>query len=235
MAGRGVTPSCQFPFWDRFWANVRIIFASRVRSPSFTPRIENEAEHFCASFSEPLFSFAMRISALLFLTSVVLGANEFVFAGKVSANKTSKTDCVSFAEAAKHVGSSQCVVGTVMHVENGSNGTTFLTFCAEARACPFTVVVFPADRKKVGDIRQLEGRQIEIKGTIQDYEGRSEIVLRRTQQLGEGAFLLFPPVPTEYDVEKAGHSARGSTHAKKPKKKTTQQGAPISIEEPGEP
>ena len=176
----------------------------------------------------------MRISALLILTSIFLAANSG-FASKPSANKPSKTDCVSFAEAAKHVGSSQCVIGTVVHVENGLNGTTFLTFCAEARACPFVVVVFPADRKKVGDIRQLEGRQIEIKGTIEDYEGRPEIVLRRTQQLGEGAFLLFPPVPTEYDVEKAGHNARGSTHAKKPKKTTTQQGAPVSIEEPGEP
>src|SRR5579862_256612 len=180
-------------------------------------------------------SFAMRISALLFLASIVFGASQFVFAGKASANKPSNTDCVSLAEAAKHVGSSQCVIGTVMHVENGSNGTTFLTFCPEARACAFVVVVFPADRKKVGDIRQLEGRQIEIKGTIQDYEGRPEIVLRRTQQLGEGAFLLFPPVPADYDVEKAGHNARGSTHAKKPKKTTTQQGAPVSIEEPGEP
>jgi hypothetical protein len=41
------------------------------------------------------------------------------------------------------------------------------------RVCPFTVVVLPADIRKVRDIRQLEGRPIEIKGTIQDYDGRA--------------------------------------------------------------
>src|SRR5208283_2530066 len=108
--------------------------------------------------------------------------------------------------------------------------------CQEAKACPFTVVVFPADLKKMGDVRQLEGRQIEIKGTVQDYDGRAEIILRRSQQLGEGAFLLFPQVPTDYDVERAGHNrAGGSTHAKAAKKTTTKQGEPMSIEDPGEP
>jgi hypothetical protein len=59
----------------------------------------------------------------------------------------------------------------------------------------------------MGDIRQLEGKQIEIKGTIQDYRGHAEIVLRRTQQLGKGAFLVFPPVPTDCDVERQGHNS----------------------------
>ena len=103
----------------------------------------------------------------------------------------------------------QCVRGTVLHVEDGRNGVKLLNFCKEAKACPFTVVVFPADLKKMGDVRQLEGRQIEIKGTVQDYDGRAEIILRRAQQLGEGAFLLFPQVPTDYDVERAGHYSAG--------------------------
>ena len=111
------------------------------------------------------------------------------------------------------MGTTQCVSGTVLRVENGSKGVTFLNFCKDSKACPFTVVVFPADLKKMGDIRQLEGRQIEIKGTIQDYDGRAEIVLRRSQQLGEAAFLLIPPVPTDYDVERAGHNSAGKFYA----------------------
>ncbi len=87
----------------------------------------------------------------------------------------------------------------------------------------------------MGDVRQLEGRQIEIKGTIQDYDGRAEIVLRRSQQLGNAAFLLFPSVPADYDVERGGHKASGSTHAKAPKKTTSKEGDPMSIEDPGEP
>jgi DNA/RNA endonuclease YhcR with UshA esterase domain len=175
----------------------------------------------------------MRFSVLIFCLAAVLAMGEAGFA-----RNTSKVECVSFAEASQHVGTTQCVSGTVLHVENGGKGVIFLNFCKDkdSKACLFTVVVFPADLKKMGDVRQLEGRQIEIKGTIDYYDGRAEIVLRRSQQLGEGAFLLFPQVPTDYDVERAGHSrAGGSTHAKAAKKTTTRQGKPVSIEDPGEP
>lgn len=171
----------------------------------------------------------------LFLTCLL---GTFLAMGKVGfASNAPKHDCVSFAEASKHVGVTQCVRGTVLRVEDGSNGVTLLNFCRDAQACPFTVRVLPSDLKKVGDIRQLEGQQIEIKGTIEDYDGRAQIVLRHTQQLlGDAAFLLFPRVPTDYDVERAGHyRAGGSTHAKAAKKKTTKQGEPVSIDDPGEP
>lgn len=174
--------------------------------------------------------FFMRFLTLNFILGIVLVLNGMCFA-----RDTSPTSCVSFAEASKHVGTAQCVSGTVLRVEDGRNGAKRLNFCKEAQACPFTVVVFPSDLKKMGDIRQLEGRQIEIKGTIQDYDGRPQIVLRRSQQLGEGAFLLFPTVPTAYDVERGVRRATGSTHAKAAKKETTKQSDPMSIEEAGEP
>lgn len=172
----------------------------------------------------------MRCLFLICLAATILVANLIC-----SARNASASTCVAFAEASKHVGSMQCVIGTVLHVENGSNGVKLLNFCKE-KPCPFTVVVFPSDLKKMGDVRQLEGRQIEIKGTIQDYDGRAQIVLRRSQQLGDGAFLLFPTVPTDYDAERAGHYSAGkSTHAKAAKKTPTKQSEPISIEDPGEP
>jgi hypothetical protein len=112
----------------------------------------------------------------------------------------------------------------------------FLNFCQDRKACPFTVVVFPGDLKKMGDVRQPEGRQIEIKGTVQDCEGRTEIILRRSQQLGDAAFLFFPRVPTEYDVERQPHNSAGKMKAPKAAKKTeTKQGDPTSVEDPGEP
>ncbi len=170
-----------------------------------------------------------------FLTLAYFFGTVLAMSGVCSARNSSPSNCVSFAEASKHVGATQCVTGTVQHVENGGKGVTLLNFCKD-KTCPFTVVVFPADLKKMGDVRQLEGRQIEIKGTIQDHDGRAEIVLRRSQQLGEGAFLLFPEVPTDYDVERAGHHSAGkSTHAKAAKKTYTEQRAPMSIEDPGEP
>jgi DNA/RNA endonuclease YhcR with UshA esterase domain len=172
----------------------------------------------------------MRFLLLTFLAATVIVANLVC-----SARNPSKLDCVSFAEASKHVGTSACVSGTVLHVEDGRKGAKILNFCKD-KTCPFTVVVFPGDLKKMGDVRQLEGRQIEIKGTIQDYDGRAEIILRRSQQLGEGAFLLFPAVPTDYDVERPGHYSAGKFKRPKAAKKThPKEGDPISIEDPGEP
>src|SRR3981081_811606 len=109
-----------------------------------------------------------------------------------NSSKSSKQECVSFAEASKHVGTTQCVSGTVLHVAESTNGVTFLTFCQDHKTCPFTVVVFPDDLEKVGDIQQLEGRMIEIKGTIQDHDGRAEIVLRHTRHMSTNTLLVWP-------------------------------------------
>src|SRR6202140_4235601 len=138
----------------------------------------------------------------LVLTSFL--ATVLAMSGVCSARNPSKHDCVSFAEASKHVGTTQCVSGTVFHVADGTNGLTFLTFCQDHKTCPFTVVVFPDDLKKVGDIQQLEGRMVEIKGTIQDRDGRAEIVLRHTQQLGESAFVVVPVAPNRLPGRTSG-------------------------------
>jgi len=170
-----------------------------------------------------------------FLTAAVFFATVLALTVMSAARDASPGKCVSFAEANRHVGTAQCVSGTVFNVETGRNGAKFLNFCKDAASCPFTVVVFPADARKLGDIRQLEGRQIEIKGTIQDYEGKPQIVLRRSNQLGEGAFLLFPQVPTDYDVERGTRRAGGSTHAKAPKKTYTKNEEPVPLEDPDQP
>jgi hypothetical protein len=173
----------------------------------------------------------MRFLSLIFLVSTIFSMSAFC-----APHNIFSPACVSFAEASKHLGPDQCVRGTVLHVENGGKGATFLSFCKDSKECPFTVVVFPADLKKMGDVHQLEGRQIEIKGTIQDHDGRSEIILRRSQQLGDAAFLLFPRVPTDYDVERQGRNSAGKfSHPKAAKKTDTKEGAPVSMEDPGEP
>jgi DNA/RNA endonuclease YhcR with UshA esterase domain len=172
------------------------------------------------------------VASFLLVTLIGLGA----VCSTSNSSNFSGHDCVAFAEASKHLGAMQCVRGTVLHVERGAKGVTFLSFCQDSKACPFTVVVFPADLKRMGDVRQLEGRQIEIKGTIQDYDGRAEIILRKSQQLGEGAFLLFPTVPTDYDVEREGRYKAGKfARPKEERKKEKREGDPISIEDPDEP
>jgi DNA/RNA endonuclease YhcR with UshA esterase domain len=213
-----------FLFWEirpRFFCATPLFGSSTKQAK---PKIKSENAILCDPVN-------MRFSALSFL----LGSSLLV-SGISFARNAPKADCVSFAEASKHVGAAQCISGTVMHVEDGRDGVTLLHFCKDSKACPFTVVVFPGDLKKMGDVRQLEGRQIEIKGTVQDYQGHQEIVLRRPQQLGDAAFLLVPAVPTDYDVERRGHNSAGkSLHPKAAKKTTAKQKQPISIEDPDEP
>jgi hypothetical protein len=152
----------------------------------------------------------------------------------LSAVAASAADCIPFSDAHQHVGKTQCVKGTVLHVKAGNKGVTFLDFCEDYRACKFTVVVFARDLKLVGDVRQLAGRAIEIKGTIQDYDGRAEIILRRPQQLGKGAAFL-PPLPKDYDVERHGRYSAGKfSNPKKAAKQNRKQSPPTGIEDPSE-
>ena len=99
---------------------------------------------------------------------------------------------IPITDAAKHVGATKCVTGKVLQVKQGNRSVHFFYFCENYRTCPFTVVVFSGDLKQVGDVRRLEGRQIEIDGEIKSYDGRAEIILSRSSQLrGDAAHI--PP------------------------------------------
>ena len=128
------------------------------------------------------------------------------------------SDCVPIREASKHVGETKCVTGKVVRVKVGARGVHFVDFCEDQMACPFTVVVFPADLKDVGDVRRLAGQVIEIHGPVKLYGGRAEIILTRVSQLSAGSTLI-PPLPKNYDVEKEGRYSAGRMRpSKKPAK-----------------
>jgi DNA/RNA endonuclease YhcR with UshA esterase domain len=142
-------------------------------------------------------------------------------------------DCLSKEDAGKHIGASKCVRGTVLHVKDGGRGATFLDFCDDYRSCPFTVVVFSRDLKRVGDVRYLQGKQIEIHGKIQEYDGRAEIILSRYQQL-RGEAARIPPLPRDYDVEKRGKYSAGTfSHPNSGKPSRKRNKSSVSIEDMG--
>src|SRR5260221_5021296 len=88
------------------------------------------------------------------------------------------SDCIPFTDAPKKVDETVCVTGTVLKVSSSArSGTQFLNFCENYKKCPFSVVVFPRDLEKVGDVRMLEGRMIEIHGKIKEYRGQAEMIL----------------------------------------------------------
>ncbi|HEV2116359.1 MAG TPA: hypothetical protein VGR48_10065 [Terriglobales bacterium] len=146
--------------------------------------------------------------------------------------------CIPIQQAAEHLGDSVCVAGKVLQVSEGPSGTTFLNFCADYRTCPFTVVVFPRDLRHVGDVRQLAGKEIQIHGKIQAYDGRPEIVLSEARQL-HGALRKLPPLPKEYDVARRGRYSAGKwqhpASSRRPAKRTKGSAGGIPVEEPADP
>jgi hypothetical protein len=101
-------------------------------------------------------------------------------------------ECLAYTEASKNIGTTHCVCGKVLKVTRSNSGTYFLNFCPDYRGCAFQVVVFPADLRHVGDIRQLEGKVIEIQGDIKECDGRPEIVLKDSRQ-SRGEAARIPP------------------------------------------
>ncbi|HEU5403563.1 MAG TPA: hypothetical protein VFU86_19570 [Terriglobales bacterium] len=97
-------------------------------------------------------------------------------------------------------------------------GLHFLNFCSDYTKCPFTVVVFPRDLRDVGDVRALEGKEVEINGKIRSYRGQFEIILKDNSQL-RGDAASIPNLPKGYDVAKRGSFSAGKF--KGPKSSTT--------------
>jgi len=139
-----------------------------------------------------------------------------------------RPDCLQVEEAKKHVGEMKCITGKVVRVERGSRGVHFLDFCDDFRLCPFTVVVFPSDLKNVGDVRQLQGRMVEIHGQVKEYDGRAEIILEEYRQLS-GSTARIPPLPKNYDVEKKGRYSAGTFSHPKAKRKASKKRQPANL------
>jgi hypothetical protein len=139
-------------------------------------------------------------------------------------------DCLPFSEARNHVGEVKYITGIVVRVKQGDRGVHFLDFCDDFRLCPFAVVIFPRDLKSVGDVRQLQGRMIEIHGPVKEYDGRAEIILEEYRQLG-GAGTRIPPLPKNYDVEKKGRYSAGTFSHPKAKRKTSKKQPPDLVTE----
>jgi len=120
--------------------------------------------------------------------------------------------CIPVDQARNHLDETQCVAGKVIRVHEGDAGVHYLDFCEDYRLCTFTVVVFAHDLRKIGDIRQLAGEMVEIRGEIKDYEDRAEIVLESSKQLNNGLLRLSPaqPLPKNFDVEQRGHFSAGN-------------------------
>jgi DNA/RNA endonuclease YhcR with UshA esterase domain len=90
---------------------------------------------------------------------------------------------VDIRNAGPLVGKGGCVTGLVLRVYTARTGNTFLDFCQDYRVCPFTSVIFAADKNKFGDLGLMQGKRVEIRGDVINYQGRAEIIIRDPQQV----------------------------------------------------
>jgi len=137
-------------------------------------------------------------------------------------------ECHNFRRAAEKLGEVACIRGKVLRVNSSIKGTTFLNFCQDYRNCPFAVVVFARDLKGIGDVRVLEGKEIEIEGKVTAYNNQAEIILNEQSQL-RGSAGKLPKLPKDYDVARRGSFSAGTfsspTAPKAPRKKRPRDGS----------
>ena len=97
--------------------------------------------------------------------------------------ESSTSPCVDIRNAGPLVGKSGCVAALVLRVYSARTGNTFLDFCQDYRACPFTSVIFAADKDRFGDVATLQGKRVEIRGEVVNYQGHAEIIIHDPQQV----------------------------------------------------
>lgn len=96
---------------------------------------------------------------------------------------SAEVPCVDISEAGPIVGNAGCVKGRILKVYTSRAENTFLDFCPDYRSCPFTAVIFSADRGKFGDLSALVGWMVEIRGAVTSYRNRPEVVIRDPEQI----------------------------------------------------
>jgi hypothetical protein len=87
---------------------------------------------------------------------------------------------IGTGEADKHYGQEMIVTGRVAQVTLRPK-VIFLNLDRPFPNSPFTVVIFPG--KYLADVKALNGKSIEIRGQIKNYNDKPEIVLDNTNQL----------------------------------------------------
>lgn len=143
--------------------------------------------------------------------------------------------CISPAQAAKHVGETKCVSGKVTRIEQADDGAHYLQLCQDSKNCSFSAVIFPEDLRHIGDVRQLQGKFIEVHGDVKEHDSGTEIIVTDAWQL-KGEAASIPPLPKNYDVETKGHYSAGVfSHPKTYSTTKKRQPATLPVNIPDDP
>lgn len=87
------------------------------------------------------------------------------------------------SEASSHTGETATVEGQVAEVFTSRRGDTFIDLGGRYPNETFTGVIFRSNAGAFGDVSGLQGSTVDLTGTITNYRGRPEIILRSRDQI----------------------------------------------------
>ena len=93
-------------------------------------------------------------------------------------------DTIAPADTPQHVGQSVTVEGVVSEVNTTDrSGVTFVDMGGHYPNNAFTAIIFQADASKFPNVGALQGKTIDVTGTIKLYKGKTEIFLNDAAQI----------------------------------------------------
>jgi len=101
---------------------------------------------------------------------------------KSEAPSTAPPKRISAAEAEKHYQETVIVTGKVAQVSIRPK-LVYINLDKKYPESPMYCVIFARATNQFGDLKKLEGKQVEITGKIEEYQDKAQIILNSTNQL----------------------------------------------------
>lgn len=122
-------------------------------------------------------SFILIVSAFG-LSSLIASSQD----AKVEGAQTSPPRKISALEAEKHYQETVVVTGKVAQVSIRPK-LVYINLDKKFPESPMTCVIFARATNEFGNLKALEGRDVEIKGKIEEYRDKAQIILNSSNQL----------------------------------------------------
>ena len=101
---------------------------------------------------------------------------------KPEAPPTSPPKRISAIEAEKHYQETVVVTGKVAQVSIRPK-LVYINLDKRNPESPLSCVIFARATNQFGDLKKLEGKQVEIKGMIEEYQDKPQIILNSSNQV----------------------------------------------------
>ncbi|MCX6815749.1 MAG: hypothetical protein NT120_02770 [Candidatus Aenigmarchaeota archaeon] len=93
------------------------------------------------------------------------------------------TNVIDVCTAGSYLGDYKTVQGVVIDVFVSNTNTVFLNFGRPYPDHCFTAVIFASDKSKFGNVYSYKGKTVQVSGSVESYQGKSEIVLENPSQI----------------------------------------------------